>query len=122
MHFAQFEQRPHGTVRHFQFMRALAVLAALVWAAEAQTGGAGLRLPPVKTSIDIGGRSIVVTAWGEVFRSSAGLIGVTLTADLGSLQDNMTELLRSQLNRSDRCGERLSVEQASIEPWARPAF
>ena len=43
-----------------------------------------------------------------------------VTADLLDLQDHITALLQSQLNRSDRCGERLSVERATLLP-APPA-
>lgn len=39
-----------------------------------------------------------------------------LKADLGDVQANLTALLGSQLNRSDRCGERLSVERVSLLP------
>ncbi len=41
-----------------------------------------------------------------------------MTVDLGSFQENITPVLRAQLNRSDRCGERLSVERATLAPAA----
>ena len=46
------------------------------------------------------------------------MVRLTLTADLGEFQQNILPILRSQLNRSDRCGERLSVEQAALVPAA----
>jgi hypothetical protein len=43
---------------------------------------------------------------------------LAVTVDLGSFQENITPVLRTQLNRSDRCGERLSVERAALAPAA----
>lgn len=47
---------------------------------------------------------------------SADNFHLKVTADLSDLQDRVTALLQSQLNRSDRCGERLSVERATLLP------
>jgi hypothetical protein len=41
--------------------------------------------------------------------------------DLGNFQENLTPVLAAQLNRSDRCGERLSVERATVAPAAPSA-
>jgi hypothetical protein len=43
---------------------------------------------------------------------------LSLTVDLGDFQENLTPVLAAQLNRSDRCGERLSVERAVLVPAA----
>ena len=53
---------------------------------------------------------------GEVARVSPDMFHLGLTADLGDVQANLTALLASQLNRSERCGERLSLERASLVP------
>ena len=97
-------------------MRFSAALLACFFIVQAQTGSPALILPPVAATFDIGGHSVPLTAWGKIFPPSAGVAGAELTADLGSLQDNITEVLRAQLNRSDRCGDRLSVEQAALVP------
>jgi hypothetical protein len=44
-----------------------------------------------------------------------------LRADLKDFQDHLTPLLQSQLNQSNRCGERLSVGQADMVPAAPAA-
>jgi hypothetical protein len=36
--------------------------------------------------------------------------------DLGDFQEHLTPILAAQLNRSDRCGERLTVEKAVLAP------
>jgi hypothetical protein len=43
---------------------------------------------------------------------------LALTVDLGDLQEHLTPVLSAHLNRSDPCGERLSVERAVIAPSA----
>lgn len=53
---------------------------------------------------------------GKLARVSPDMLHLRLTADLGDLQANLTALLGSQLNRLGRCGERLSVERASLRP------
>jgi hypothetical protein len=75
-----------------------------------------LKIPQQTISFEVNGQPLAITAWGEVSHDSSGPIHLGLTADLNDLQTNITALLRAQLNRSDRCGERLSVESASLGP------
>jgi hypothetical protein len=77
-------------------------------------------IPPVKTSIDVGNQPVTIVASGTVTgnRQSARL---KLSADLSDFQNHITDLLRAQLDRSERCGERLSVERAAIQPAAPAA-
>jgi hypothetical protein len=70
-----------------------------------------LKLPPLKSSITLEGQPVAVTVWGAV--SPAHL---SATVDLGDFQDHLTPILAAQLNRSDKCGERLSVEKAVLAP------
>jgi hypothetical protein len=39
-----------------------------------------------------------------------------LTADLSELQQNMTALLSSQLDKNEDCGERITIQQAELAP------
>jgi hypothetical protein len=43
-----------------------------------------------------------------------------LRADLADMQQNMTHLLASQLDKDDRCGERIAIQNATLVP-AEPA-
>jgi hypothetical protein len=94
--------------------------ATLICSIGARSEDLELKIPPVKTALDVKGRAVQITAWGAVSGGPQGLFKAALTADLGDLQSNLGALLASQLDRSDRCGERLSVESAAIVP-APPA-
>ena len=84
--------------------------AALIFAAPARTEDLVFKIPPVKTSFDVKDQAVKITVWGTVSSGTQGLFKLALTADLSDLQGNIGALLASELNRSDRCGERLSVE------------
>jgi len=89
-------------------MRLIAgLLAAMVCLAQSDT----VKLPPLKTSIALEGQSVGITVWGSV--SPAHL---SATVDLGEFQEHLTPILAAQLNRSDKCGERLTVEKAVLAP------
>lgn len=93
---------------------------ASILAIDARAEDLELKIPPVKTSFDVKGQAVQITAWGAVSSAPQGVFKLALTADLSGLQDKIGPLLASQLNRSDRCGERLSVESAALAP-APPA-
>jgi hypothetical protein len=48
--------------------------------------------------------------------SGRTLFNLKLTADLSDLQHNITAILRSRLTRYPRCGERITIQQASFTP------
>jgi hypothetical protein len=70
-----------------------------------------IKLPPLKTSVTLEGQPVGITVWSAV--SSAHL---SATVDLGEFQEHLTPVLAAQLNRSDKCGERLTVEKAVLAP------
>jgi hypothetical protein len=70
-----------------------------------------LKIPPVKTSLALEGQAVALTLWGAI--SPAHL---SATVDLGDFQDHLTPILAAQLNRSDKCGERLTVQKAALAP------
>jgi len=96
--------------------------AALVSAAQARAQDLEIRIPAVKTSFDVKGQAVEITAWGSLSSGPQGLFKLALTADLSDLQANVGGILASQLNRSDGCGERLSVESATIVPASSAAI
>src|SRR6202795_1427764 len=77
-------------------------------------------LPPVTSAIDIGGQPISIAASGVASRTSAenglNLFRLKLIANLSDLQQNITGILRSQLTRSPRCGERIEIQRATLAP------
>ncbi len=91
-----------------------------------QAAGPTFDIPPLRTSLTVSGQPIGLTVSGAISESAsrgegARTFDVNLRADLRDLQDHMTLLLQSELNQSNRCGERLSVEQADIMPAAPAA-
>ncbi len=77
-------------------------------------------LAPVKNSVNFTNRSIVVTTSGVVSKAmeegGQSVFALELTADLSDLQQHITEVLRAQLNQAPRCGERIEVLSATLEP------
>ncbi|HTC86735.1 MAG TPA: hypothetical protein VK686_00485 [Bryobacteraceae bacterium] len=88
------------------------LLAGLLFAA-ACLAQSTLTIPKVRTTINVEQQPIEITLWGTISGSS-----LALTIDLGDLQAHLTEVLSAQLNKSDRCGDHLTVEQAAIAPAA----
>ena len=78
-----------------------------------------LRMPPVKISVPIDNQLVTITTTATL-SGRLDRFQLELTADLADLQDHATNLLQAQLNRSERCGERLSIERATLVP-APPA-
>jgi hypothetical protein len=112
---------PAGSYRLYRaFAAVLLAVAAGPLAAE------DLALPPVKTVLQIENEPIPVTVTGVVSKVTAGadqgVFRLSLNVDLTGLQEHITGLLRSQLNQSNRCGERLSIEQATLAPSAPAAL
>jgi hypothetical protein len=85
-----------------------------------------LTLPPVKTVLQIEKEPIPVTVTGFISKVPGGAdqdaFKLDLDVDLGGLQEHLTGLLAAQLNQSNRCGERLSIEQATLAPSAPAAL
>jgi hypothetical protein len=96
--------------------------AVLSCAPQARTEDLELKIPPIQTSLDVKGQVVRITAWGAVSSGPQGSFKLAMTADLSNLQDSVGALLASELNRSDRCGERLSVESATLVPAAPAAI
>jgi hypothetical protein len=79
-------------------------------------------IPPAPVAVDIGAQHIALAISGEVSASpmppGAGeqTFPLNLRADLGGLQSHLTALMQQELNRSDRCGEKVSVQNATAAP------
>lgn len=77
-------------------------------------------LPEVASAIEIGGESISIPAGGTATRTSItdgrNVFNLRLVANLSDVQDNITDLFRSRLNRAPRCGDRIEVQRAQLLP------
>jgi hypothetical protein len=79
-------------------------------------------LPALPNRFNIAGQSLALPSSGVVVRTSKenghNIFSLTLDADLYELQQNITEVLSSALNRSPNCGERVEIKQAVFAPAA----
>jgi hypothetical protein len=77
-------------------------------------------IPAVRNSLKIGDQSITVTTSGVISKNpeepGKNIFSVQLTSDLSDLQRNMTDVLRSKLDKSETCGERISTHSATLTP------
>jgi hypothetical protein len=78
------------------------------------------KVPPVKIPLKIKEQSVTITAFAVVSLRSkdaeTSIFKLELNADLSELQQNMTALLGSQLDKDDACGERITIEHAELMP------
>jgi hypothetical protein len=76
------------------------------------------KLAEVRSPVTIGRQTIAVTVSAELVQvaSHGGQRTFKLEriVDLAALQQNLTELLRAQLDAAGSCGERLTVREATI--------
>jgi hypothetical protein len=79
-------------------------------------------LPALPNRLNIAGQSVAIPSPGVVVRTSKenghNIFTLTLDADLFDLQQNITDVLSSALNRSPNCGERVELKQALLAPAA----
>jgi hypothetical protein len=79
-------------------------------------------LPPVKSSVSFANQPIAIYTSGAISRGVAegaqNIFKLELTADLSDLQQNITEVLRAQLNKASRCGERIAILSATLNARA----
>ena len=94
-----------------QFLTSAAMVVLFAAPVVCLAQGEGVKLGPLKTSVTLEGQPIEVSIWGTVSRAH-----LKATVDLGDFQQHLTPIMAAQLNRSDKCGERLSVEQAALAP------
>ncbi len=84
-------------------------------------GDLSLSLPPAKSLINLEKQPIAVTVDGTISKVAAeghNQFKLELTADLSALQQNISDLLSSKLNKSERCGEQVAVHGASLTAQA----
>jgi hypothetical protein len=79
-------------------------------------------LEATKNSIQFVGQPVVIVTSGAISGGKAengrNPFTLELSEDLSDLQQNITGVLRWQLNKSERCGEHLEVQDATLTPLA----
>jgi hypothetical protein len=125
----------HREMRHFIFGRRAMVrggkgwrgairlalgVAMTAWPISVRAQNVTFKIPPVKIPLKIKEQSATITASALISMHSkdkeTSIFKLELTADLGELQQDMTALLASQLDKEDACGERIAIEHADLTP------
>jgi hypothetical protein len=82
-------------------------------------------LPAVKNTVNFSGRAVVVSMSGVVSKGAVegadNIFAVELTADMSDLQQTITDVLHTQLDKADRCGERIELQTATLTPQGATA-
>ena len=77
-------------------------------------------IAPVRTSINFKNQPVAIVTSGAISRMAAqagqNSYAVKLTEDISDLQQNITEVLRAQLDKAERCGERVAIQNATLNP------
>jgi hypothetical protein len=78
------------------------------------------KIPPLKTSVNIENQPVAIIASGMIAKTPGApgenIFRVELDADLTDLQQNFTNILRAELDKNDRCGERIAIQRATLAP------
>ncbi|MFZ0481497.1 MAG: hypothetical protein WAL71_20320 [Terriglobales bacterium] len=94
-------------------------LAQEMGIALSDAGEPAFRIPVLKTSAEVGGQKIMVSAATTISRVSAGngenVYKIEVVEDLGDLQSNLTDALRTHINATPRCGERVELREATMD-------
>jgi hypothetical protein len=103
------------------FVLVVAVVAAPIFGGDKSQS---FKIPPVKIPLKIKDQQVTIVASGLVTMAAKdhglNILSVEFTADLADLQQNFTAVLASELDKDDRCGDRIQIEDAKLTP-AEPA-
>lgn len=79
-----------------------------------------LKIPPVKIPLNIKDQRVTIVASGLITMASKNhglnVLNLELTADLSDLQQNLTALLGAELDKDDRCADRIQIQDATLTP------
>ena len=79
-------------------------------------------IAPVKSSVSFADQPIAITTSGEISKAAdeggQQTFKLQLIVDMADLQQNITEVLRAELNRAESCGEQVAIQSATLTPRA----
>jgi hypothetical protein len=100
------------------------VFVVQAFSAPAKTEDFTFKIPPQRIPLNIQNQPLSVVASGNISVDARGhdeyILKLEMDADLSDLQQNITGLLQSQLDKNDTCGDRIAIEHATLVP-AGPA-
>jgi len=75
---------------------------------------------PAKNTVNLENQSVSIITSGTVTQAAApsnqSEFALSLVSDIFDFQQNITDILRAQLNQSDTCGEQIAVQSALFSP------
>jgi len=78
------------------------------------------KIPPVKIPVNVKDQHITMLASALLTLTTKAqglnLLNLKLNADLSDMQQHMTELLGAELNKDDHCGDRITIQNATLTP------
>jgi hypothetical protein len=102
----------------FSWLASLVIFATLPAGATDKT--VAFKIPPVKIPVNVKNQRVTMVASGLITLTSKAqglnILNLQLTADMSDLQQNMTELLGAQLDKDDHCGDRITIQHATLTP------
>ena len=102
--------------------RGSALIAFLVMAGplSASVQSVTFKIPPTKIPLEIKDHQVAIIASALITlrQQNRGLniLTLELTADLSDLQQNITDLLSSELDKDDHCGDNIAIQHATLAP------
>lgn len=112
----------HACASFFLFLS----LSATPLLAQSHVQSVTFKIPPTKIPLKVKDHDIAIIASANIVlrQQTKGLniLTLDLTADLSGLQLHMTDLLSSQLDKDDRCGDRIAIQNATLTPAAHAAL
>jgi len=111
---------------YFRKLSAAAMaLALFVPALQGRASGNGdktvtFKIPPVKIPVNVKDQHITMLASAlltlKTKAQGLNILNLQLNADLSDMQQHMTELLSAELDKDDHCGDRITIQNATLTP------
>ena len=106
------------STRAFAAFALFLTAGAMPLAAKDQT--ATFKIPPVKIPLNVKDQKVMIVASGLItlIRKESGLniLRLDLSADLADFQANLTDVMIAELDKNDRCGDRIAIQHATLTP------
>jgi hypothetical protein len=98
----------------------LAFAITTVFAPQSSAQNLNFKIPPVKIPLTIKDQTVIITASAQISQApktrEQNLFNLELRADLADLQQNITALLSSALDKDAQCGDRIAIQSATLTP------
>jgi len=78
------------------------------------------KIAPVRSSVSFANQPIAITTTGVISKGAneggQNTFRLQLVVDMSELQQNITEVLRAELDKAESCGEQIAIQSATLTP------